>query len=53
MVYYAKAGTDTLLLTYTNPSDSGVYNYTATDQLGSAWRIQEEGITIGLYTLVL
>ncbi|XP_065882717.1 opioid-binding protein/cell adhesion molecule-like [Dysidea avara] len=35
---YAAAGTDILVLTHANPSDSGVYNCTATNQLGSAWR---------------
>ena len=41
-------GTDIIVFTYANPSDSGVYNCTATNKLGTAWRaynvtINEEG----------
>lgn len=35
---FVYAGTDIIVFTYANPSDSGLYNCTATNKLGSAWR---------------
>ena len=45
---FVYAGTDIIVFTYANPSDSGLYNCTATNKLGSAWRayrvtVEEEG----------
>ena len=48
-------GTDIIVFTYANPSDSGVYNCTATNKLGTAWRayrvtVNEEGKRQHLHT---
>ena len=45
---YVIASTDIIVFTHANPSDSGLYNCSATNKLGSAWRayrvtVEEEG----------
>ena len=51
---YVIASTDIIVFTHANPSDSGLYNCTATNKLGSAWRayrvtIEEEGTCANIH----
>ena len=52
---YVIASTDIIVFTHANPSDSGLYNCSATNKLGSAWRayrvtVEEEGKLLHMCT---